>query len=177
LSTTYEAEIALIEGFLKEPVYRSPFIDEAALRTILELLKAQRGLCIPDLLRDVRNYRAALLDIEKDASAPFDAIARKALDMPFESESLTSRTGGFQSEGSTLQAEHTVGGSDSNTQSKEQEAPGFRKELTALVNRHSLENESDTPDFILADFLIRALQAFDQGVRSRTEWFREEEPQ
>ena len=30
---------------------------------------------------------------------------------------------------------------------------GFRKELACLINRYSRENGSDTPDFILADYL------------------------
>lgn len=29
----------------------------------------------------------------------------------------------------------------------------FEKELQTLINRHSKENESDTPDFILANYL------------------------
>jgi hypothetical protein len=37
----------------------------------------------------------------------------------------------------------------------------FEKELASLINRHSLENGSDTPDFILARFLRQALDAFD----------------
>lgn len=43
----------------------------------------------------------------------------------------------------------------------------FRKELESLLNRHSKENGSDTPDFVLADFLIRCLMAFDAATRGR----------
>lgn len=37
----------------------------------------------------------------------------------------------------------------------------FRKEFESLVNRYSLENVSDTPDYILVEYIIRALSAFD----------------
>jgi hypothetical protein len=34
------------------------------------------------------------------------------------------------------------------------------KELAATLNRHSMENGSDTPDFILATYLTDCLNAF-----------------
>lgn len=46
----------------------------------------------------------------------------------------------------------------------------FRSELENLINSHSMENESDTPDFILADYLLDSLAAFDKAVRCRHEW-------
>ena len=49
--------------------------------------------------------------------------------------------------------------------------PCFRKDLETLINRHSMENMSDTPDFILAEFLSECLDAFDKATRARTEWF------
>ena len=50
----------------------------------------------------------------------------------------------------------------------------FRKELAALINKHSLENESNTPDFILADYLDKCLYAFDSATRDRTKWYKPE---
>lgn len=47
----------------------------------------------------------------------------------------------------------------------------FRKELESLINRHSQENGSNTPDFILADFLTDCLDAFDKAVNRRWDWF------
>lgn len=38
----------------------------------------------------------------------------------------------------------------------------FVKELTRLINKCSLENTSDTPDFILAEYLKDCLVAFDK---------------
>jgi hypothetical protein len=48
----------------------------------------------------------------------------------------------------------------------------FRKDLEKLINSHSMENGSDTPDFILADFLTRCLEAFDAGVSCRRGWYK-----
>ncbi len=46
----------------------------------------------------------------------------------------------------------------------------FRKDLASLINLHSLENLSNTPDFILADHLINSLKAFCQSVNRRQAW-------
>ena len=51
----------------------------------------------------------------------------------------------------------------------------FRDELTALLNRYSMESGSDTPDFILADFLLDALRAFDTATANRESWCRPDE--
>lgn len=45
------------------------------------------------------------------------------------------------------------------------------KELTALLNRHSVESASDTPDFILAEYLMGCLKAYDKATRARDSWF------
>ena len=45
----------------------------------------------------------------------------------------------------------------------------FEKELTDLINCHSLENGSDTPDFILAEYLVRSLKAFDHSAKDRAD--------
>ena len=50
------------------------------------------------------------------------------------------------------------------------EVKGFRKELEYLINCHSKENESNTPDFILAEYLDDCLAAYDKAVNSRDEW-------
>ena len=46
----------------------------------------------------------------------------------------------------------------------------FRGELTNIINKYSRENKSDTPDFILASYIEKALQAFEETVRMRQEW-------
>lgn len=47
----------------------------------------------------------------------------------------------------------------------------FRKELQELLNRHSMENGCDTPDFLLADYLIGCLAAFNSAVNQRATWY------
>ena len=47
----------------------------------------------------------------------------------------------------------------------------FRLGLEELINRHSKENESNTPDFILANYIIAALKAFDDSVNARSNWY------
>lgn len=45
------------------------------------------------------------------------------------------------------------------------------KELQALLNRYSVENVSDTPDFILAGFLLRQLDVFNDALNARRAWY------
>jgi hypothetical protein len=47
-------------------------------------------------------------------------------------------------------------------------AINFREELISLINRYSMENGSNTPDIVLADYLIACLEAFDEAVTERT---------
>jgi hypothetical protein len=47
----------------------------------------------------------------------------------------------------------------------------FQQELTALLNSHSQENGSDTPDCILATYLLACLQEFNDAVTERTGWY------
>lgn len=47
----------------------------------------------------------------------------------------------------------------------------LRKELTALLNRFSRENFSNTPDFLLANFLMECLQAFERASMQREKWY------
>ena len=47
----------------------------------------------------------------------------------------------------------------------------LREGIASAINRVSAENGSDTPDFILADFLAECLTAFDRTVRARSAWY------
>jgi hypothetical protein len=47
----------------------------------------------------------------------------------------------------------------------------FRKDVETLLNRHSKENGSNTPDFILSNFLSGCLEMFDQAVNGRETWY------
>jgi hypothetical protein len=50
----------------------------------------------------------------------------------------------------------------------------FRIELMQVINRHSRENGSNTPDFILAEYLEACLTAFDAASRRRERWYGKE---
>lgn len=47
----------------------------------------------------------------------------------------------------------------------------FRHELEDLINKHNMENSSDTPDFMLADYLINCLETFGEIVKRRDKWY------
>lgn len=47
----------------------------------------------------------------------------------------------------------------------------FQDELISLINKHSLENGSDTPDFILATYINDCLKSFNAAVQNREVWY------
>lgn len=47
----------------------------------------------------------------------------------------------------------------------------FRKELEQLINKHSKENSSNIPDFILIDYLNNCLINFDNTLNARKKWW------
>jgi hypothetical protein len=46
----------------------------------------------------------------------------------------------------------------------------FRKDIEHAINRHSMENGSNTPDFILAEYLVNCLDAWERGISERNRW-------
>jgi len=50
----------------------------------------------------------------------------------------------------------------------------FLEELTSLINKHSKESESDTPDFLLAQYIEDCLAAYAKVVRARDVWWQSE---
>ena len=50
-------------------------------------------------------------------------------------------------------------------------ATSFLKELTHLLNRYSKENDSNTPDFILAEHLVDCLTALNRAIKKRSGWY------
>lgn len=47
----------------------------------------------------------------------------------------------------------------------------FSKELEQLINKYSKENDSNTPDFILASYINDCLLAFSNAVSNRDGWY------
>ena len=53
----------------------------------------------------------------------------------------------------------------------------LEERLSAVLNAYSCENESNTPDFILAKYVLGCLDAFNVAVTQRSNWYgRHDEP-
>lgn len=46
----------------------------------------------------------------------------------------------------------------------------FEEDLRQVINRHSAESPSGTPDYILAKYLVEQLKNFNEAVTTRAEW-------
>ena len=46
-------------------------------------------------------------------------------------------------------------------------------DLARMLNQHSVENGSNTPDFILARYMLASLNAFEAAVAERDMWYGE----
>ena len=51
--------------------------------------------------------------------------------------------------------------------------PTFLQELTDLINKHNIESQSNTPDYILADYLNHCLAVFSAITNERARWYGE----
>lgn len=51
------------------------------------------------------------------------------------------------------------------------ETQTFEKELKSLINKYSKENGSNTPDFILAEYLTGCLKNYNKTLKARGKWF------
>lgn len=47
----------------------------------------------------------------------------------------------------------------------------FEQELRTLLNRYAMENASNTPDMILAEYLHACLEVFNAATRARERWY------
>lgn len=47
----------------------------------------------------------------------------------------------------------------------------LRTEIQDVLSRYSAENASDTPDYVLAHFLMGCLAAWNEAVRERERWY------
>ena len=50
----------------------------------------------------------------------------------------------------------------------------FKKKLADLINEYSLEGDSDTPDWILADYLCSCLIGYNTATRMRNKFCEKE---
>ena len=47
----------------------------------------------------------------------------------------------------------------------------FEEDLALLLNRYSAENESNTPDYVLATFLLGCIESFNTATNMRDNWW------
>lgn len=47
----------------------------------------------------------------------------------------------------------------------------LRQDIASVLNQHSRENGSNTPDWILAEYLILCMDAFDGATKARRAWY------
>jgi len=47
----------------------------------------------------------------------------------------------------------------------------LKDQISHLLNCASRENESNTPDFILAEYLYKCLEAFEETTKARDRWY------
>ena len=47
----------------------------------------------------------------------------------------------------------------------------FERELEGLINKYSLQSKSDTPDFMLAEYLINCLNNFNVITKKIERWY------
>ena len=47
----------------------------------------------------------------------------------------------------------------------------FKKELAGLINKYSLENISNTPDYILSEYLVECLFIYGRTAKAKQAWW------
>ncbi len=47
----------------------------------------------------------------------------------------------------------------------------FLQELIKLINKHSLEGLSNTPDYVLRNYINRCLKNFEETMAERDRWY------
>lgn len=50
-------------------------------------------------------------------------------------------------------------------------SPVLQQELASLLNRWSQERQSNTPDFVLAEYMLNCLAAWNKAMRDREKWY------
>jgi hypothetical protein len=58
-----------------------------------------------------------------------------------------------------------------NTERKTMDKEGLRHDIERAINANSAEAGSNTPDFILAEYLVDCIAAFDKSSTRREQWY------
>lgn len=69
----------------------------------------------------------------------------------------------------TYPGEFKIG--DSNAGNGRPPLTAFEQDLRRLINKHCMENHSNTPDNILAEYLVSCLDTFGRAVEQRERWY------
>ena len=51
------------------------------------------------------------------------------------------------------------------------EYSNLRKDIEEVINNLRLEDKCNTPDFILAEYLVDCLETFDKAINKREKWY------
>lgn len=47
----------------------------------------------------------------------------------------------------------------------------FKKDLETLINKYNIESGSDTPDFVLTEYIVNCINSFNSIIRNRDKWY------
>jgi hypothetical protein len=98
-----------------------------------------------------------------------DGPMRKAVEAAFQTLAGVSSEFTFSGWGASLdEGELAV---VENRAPKYEPRPTLEKALQSLLNRYSVENGSNTPDFILAQYMLASLKAFEAASLERERWY------
>lgn len=56
------------------------------------------------------------------------------------------------------------------------EFENLKKDIAAILNKYSQENRSNTPDYMLADYMLGCLNVYENTISAREKWFGRPDP-
>jgi len=83
---------------------------------------------------------------------------------------LTRALGGDPAEPNNLLRLRVWADSMEEARTRPSPASSLEGDIRTAINRHSVESGSSTPDFILAEYLLACLHAFDAAINMRESW-------
>ena len=118
----------------------------------IEIINVTEGLCY---------YRSSLYSKDRVSCFPLSEFD----DGNWEKSALDALTCFSQTSRPDVEAIERLATTGSHEGSKD-----FYHELMFIINRYNKEEVSGTPDFILANYMILCLGAYDDAIKTRTAW-------
>lgn len=56
---------------------------------------------------------------------------------------------------------------------EDEDKQAFINDLAGVINKHSMENESNTPDYVLAEYLYNCMISYKTAIMGRNDFFKE----